>query len=88
MSELLRHQLTGRVPVSDLPASASAFDGTVRVGVDRDSVTAGDDTTSHWQTWTFASETVLEDLLALLLTASKRPWVRGGATWLVELASV
>ncbi len=88
VSELVRQQLIGRFPVSDLPVSPVPADGAVRVIVDRDSVTAGDDLSSHRQTWTFDSEVLLEDLLGRLLTAPDRPWVRGGATWVVELGSV
>lgn len=87
VAALVRHQLHARFPVSDL-AGPAPTDGTVRVIVDRDSVTAGDDLTTHRQTWTYDSEVLLEDLLGRLLTAPERPWVRGGATWVVELASV
>ena len=55
------------------------------LAVDRDSVAAGDDVTSHRQTWTLDDTATVDGVLLALLRGYRRASVHGGASWLVEL---
>ena len=74
IDRIVRHELAARFPPEGLV-----------LAVDRDSVAAGDDVTSHRQTWILDAAATVDGVLLALLRGYSRACVHGGASWLVEL---
>jgi hypothetical protein len=74
IDRIVRHELAARFPPAGLVLT-----------VDRDSVAAGDDLTSHRQTWTFPPGATVDGVLLAVVRGYHRANVHGGASWLVEL---
>ena len=74
VDRIVRHELAARLPPEGLV-----------LAVDRDSVAAGDDVTSHRQTWILDAAATVDGVLLALLRGYHRARVHGGASWLVEL---
>jgi hypothetical protein len=73
IDRVAEHELAARFPP----------DGLV-LAVDRDPVHAGDDVTSHRQTWTFNASATVDGVLLAVVRGYHRANVYGGASWLIE----